>query len=269
MVKSSSNSSTFTMINVSLLNIDPEAQRKLAPGWVKAHIPIFDVDQLGYVVVNKRANGKFYVVDGQHRVELIRAVGWGDQKIHAELFEGLTQEEEARLFGARNDRRAVRKFDKFRISVTAGDPNATAIERIVREAGLKISDQSTDGQVCAVDALERIYAGGGIASAKEGPKALARTLRTISAAWGKQAASFNGAVMLAIGLVFIRYNGQVDEMDLAKKLAPIPGGAPGLLGKGRSQKELGGRSVHHCIASIVVNLYNKGRRTGKVEGWES
>lgn len=268
MAKSTGNSSTFTMISVAVLNVDPEAQRKLAPAWVKARVPEFDVDKLGYIVVNKRASGKFYVVDGQHRVELMRAVGWGDQKIHAELFDGLSQREEAALFRSRNDRRAIRKFDNFRIAVTAGDPVSCAIDRIVSDAGLAISDQSRNGTVCAVDSLERIYSGGGVASAKEGARALARTLNTISLAWGDQASSFNGAVMLAIGLVFIRYNGHIDEKELAKKLAPIPGGAPGLLGRGRSQKELSGRSVHHCIASIVVDTYNKGRRAGKVESWK-
>lgn len=269
MSKAVSNSSSFGMVNVSVLNVDPEAQRKLMPGWVKAHVPAFDVDKLGYIVVNKRSNGKLYTVDGQHRVELMRAVGWGDQKIHAEIFDGLDQAKEAAIFEARNDRRAVRKFDKFRISVTAGNPVSCAIERIVKEHGLVISDQSDDGHVCAVDALERIFAGAGIASAKEGPKALARTLKTLILAWGNQASNFNGAVMLPLGLVFLRYNGQIDEKDLAKKLGPLPGGAPGLIGRGRSMKELRGRSVAHCIASIIIDAYNKGRRVGKVESWDA
>ena len=34
----------------------------------------------------------------------MRAVGWGDQRIHAEVFDGLNQAEEAELFNARNDR---------------------------------------------------------------------------------------------------------------------------------------------------------------------
>jgi hypothetical protein len=267
--KTTRHASKFGAVLVSDLHIDPAAQRKLSMPWVKAHIDEFDVDQLGYIVVNRRADGRLYVVDGQHRTELMRAVGWGDQRIHAELFDGLTQQEEAELFNARNDRRAVRKFDHFRISVTAGDARATDIMNIVSSVGLVITDQQTDGGVNAVDKLEKIYDGGGITSAREGRSALARTLTTIKQAWGTSAANFNGALLHGIGLVQLRYNGAIDQKALATKLAPVKGGAPGLLGSARALRELSGRPVHHCVASIVVDIYNKGRRVGKLEDWET
>lgn len=261
--------SKFGSVLVSDLNIDPEAQRKLSSAWVKAHIDEFDVDQLGYIVVNRREDDKMYVVDGQHRVELMRAVGWGDQLIHAEMFSGLSQREEAELFNARNDRRAVRKFDHFRIAATAGDEMACEIYDIVQSVGLTISDQQTDGSVAAVDKLEKIYNGAGITSVREGKNALSRTLAVIKSAWGNSSAGFNGALLHGIGLVQLRYNGAIDQKALATKLAPIKGGAPGLLGNARALREMSGRPVHHCVASIVVDVYNKGRRTGKLDDWEA
>jgi hypothetical protein len=267
--KPSRHASKFGAVLVSELNIDHSAQRKLSMPWVKAHIESFDVDQLGYIVCNRRADGKWYVVDGQHRTELMRAVGWGDQRIHAELFEGLSQQEEAELFNARNDRRAVRKFDHFRISVTAGDARATDITNIVAAVGLVITDQQTDGGVTAVDKLEKIYEGGGITSAREGRSALTRTLTAIKQAWGTSPAGFNGALLHGLGLVQLRYNGAIDQKALATKLAPVKGGAPGLLGNARALREMSGRPVHHCVASIVVDIYNKGRRAGKLDDWEA
>lgn len=266
---SNSNSSKFGMVLVSELNVDPEAQRTLSPAWVKSHVPLFDVDQLGYIVVNKRVNGKQYIVDGQHRVELMRAVGWGDQRIHSEIFEGLTQAGEARLFNSRNDRKSVRPIDKFRIKVTGGDPASIDIQRIVTAHGLVISDECIDGHIVAVRSLEVVYAGAGIASPKEGPVALAKALKTLVQSFGKQASSVNGDVVRAIGMIYLRYNGKVKESDLVKKLAPIPGGCPGLLGKGRTMRELRGRPMAHCIASVVVDAYNRGRRTEKLDAWES
>lgn len=262
--------SKFGSVFVSELNIDPSAQRKLSMPWVKERIDKFDVNQLGYIVVNHRKeDDKLYVIDGQHRVELLRAVGWADHKVHAELFEGLTQKEEASLFNARNDRRAVRKLDHFRVSVTAGDETATDINNIVSSAGLVITDQQINGSISAVDKLEKIYEGGGITSVREGRQALARTLAVIKAAWGISPAGFNGSLLHGIGLVQLRYNGLIDQPALAKKLAPIKGGAPGLLGNARALREMSGRPVHHCVASIVVDIYNKGRRVGKLDGWES
>lgn len=263
------NSSAFKMIPISDLNIDPEAQRVLSPGWVKARIPHFDVDQLGYIVVNKRAGGKLFIVDGQHRVALMRAVGWADQTIHAEVFDGLNQAQEAELFLARNDRKAVRRYDKFRVAITSGDPVATDIDKIVRAHGLAISDQLKNGHIVAVDALEKIYMGGGIASPKEGPKALAKALGVLLKAWGNQASSVNGRVIQGLGLVELRYDGAIDQGALAQKLAPFPGGAPGLLGRGKSLQETSGKPLHHCIASIIVDMYNKGRRGTKLEKWDA
>lgn len=261
--------SKFGQVLVSDLNIDPNAQRKLSMPWVNAHVDEFDVDQLGYIVINIRADGAPYVVDGQHRVELMRAVGWGDQRIHAEIFRGLSVAEEAELFNARNDRRAVRKFDHFRISITAGDHRATEINNIVSAAGLSITDSQMDGGVTAVDKLEKIYDGGGITSAREGHHALASTLSTIKNSWGNSQAGFNGSLLYGIGLVQLRYNGKIDQKSLASKLAPIKGGAPGLLGNARALREMTGRPVHHCVAALVVDIYNKGRRTEKLEDWES
>lgn len=265
----SANSSKFGIVLVSGLHVDPEAQRKLSPAWVKAHVPLFDVDQLGFIVVNTRTSGKQYIVDGQHRVELMRAVGWGDQKIHAELFEGLTQAGEAELFNSRNDRKAVRNIDKFRIKITAGDEAACDIQKIVTAHGLLISDQVADGHIVAVAAIERVYEGAGIASPKEGPAALGKALKTLVQSFGKQQASVNGAVVQGLGMVYLRYNGKINEKELVDKLAPMPGGCPGLVGKGRSMRELRGRPLPHCIASIVVDIYNRGRRTEKIEAWES
>lgn len=267
--KSVCHASKFGAVLVSELNIDPAAQRKLSMQWVNDHVERFDVEQLGYIVVNRRADGKWYVVDGQHRVALMRAVGWGDQKIHAELFEGLDQRQEAELFNARNDRRAVRRFDHFRISVTAGDARAVDITQIVASVGLVITDQQTDGGISAVDKLERIYDGGGITSVKEGRIALQRTLSTIKHAWGTSPVGFNGALLHGIGLVQLRYNGAIDQKALATKLAPTKGGAPGLLGNARALREISGRPVHHCVASLVVDLYNKGRRIGSLDDWEA
>lgn len=267
--KTTKHASKFGMALVSELNINPSAQRKLSRQWVNAHIDTFDVDQLGYIVVNQRDDGRQYVVDGQHRVELMRAVGWGDQKIHAEFFFGLSQPEEATLFNARNDRRAVRRFDSFRISVTAGDARACDITRIVQQQGLLVTDGQQDGGITAVDKLEKIYDGAGIASPREGSAALSRTLGLIKTAWGTNPAGFNGALLHGIGMVQIRYNGAIDQKSLATKLAPVKGGAPGLLGNARALHEMSGRPVNHCVASIVVDLYNKGRRTGKLDDWES
>jgi hypothetical protein len=260
-------SSSLRWVPIHDITIDPEAQRQLSMQWVRGHVPEFDPEQLGIIVVNRRANGRVYCIDGQHRVALLREVGWGDQQIQCESYEGLTQAEEAELFLARNDRKSARVFDKFRIAITAKQELECDIDRIVRAQGLLISDQEGEGHVTAVTALTRIYQGGGIASEKEGPAALARTLKTIINAWGRSYAGFRGEIIKGIGLVQIRNNGSLDQAALAGKLAPYPGGPTGVFGAACSLKNIRSKSVSDCVAAIVVDAYNKGRRTGKLEDW--
>jgi len=187
--------------------------------------------------------------------------------VPCELFEGLTQSQEAELFLARNDRVAVRPYDKFKVAVTAGEDAPADIERIVRQQGLCVSAQLRDGAIMAVQALRHVYDGAGIADAKEGPSALGRTLKVILKAWGRQASGFQGAILEGLGMVQLRYDGKLDQESLAERLAPFPGGAPGLLGKAKAMREVRGRPVHHCVAAIVVDIYNRGKRAQKLEDW--
>lgn len=262
-------SSSLRWLPLAELNIDAQAQRSLRVAWVKGHVSDFDPEQIGYIVCNKRASGKVYVIDGQHRVELLREVGWGDQSVQCECFDGLTQAQEAELFLARNDRITVQTYDKFRVAVTAGDLTCCDIDRIVRAQGLSISDQKKDGGVMAVAGLQRVYLGAGIGASKDGPAALARTLKTVQRAWGRQASSFQGKVIEGLGMVQLRYNGKLDQEALAEKLAPFPGGAPGLLGKAKAIQDMRGRPLHQCVAAVIVDTYNRGRRSDKVEDWWS
>lgn len=261
--------STFRDVLISDLLVDPEAQRPFDQAWVQKRVVEFDADKLGIILVNRRPNGKLYVVDGQHRVGLLRAVGWGDQIIKCEMFDGLTVQEEARKFLERNDRKSVQTFDKFRIRVRAGDTTACDIDRIVRAQGLVVDIDEDDGCVRAVAALERIYGGAGLSSTKESPAALARTLKMIGSAWGRQASSFNGKIIEGVGLVQLRYDGALDQEALTKKLSTVSGGAPGVLARAKHVHEMKGRPLHHCVAAVVVDVYNQGRRAGKVDEWWS
>lgn len=259
--------SSLRWIPLADLQIDPEAQRRFSVGWVKARVAIFDPEKLGFIVVNRRTNGKVYAIDGQHRAALMRAVGWSDQQIQCEYYEGLTQREEALVFLARNDRKAVQPFDKFRVAVTGGVTEPCDIDRIVRAQNLVLDVEQKDGHINAVSALEYIYRGGGVTSAKEAPAALARTLKTVQGAWGRQSSSFIGKILEGVGLVQLRYDGKLDQDALSKKLALVSGGAPGILARAKNLKDIKGRPMNHCVAAVVVDVYNQGRRKGKVEDW--
>jgi hypothetical protein len=249
---------------VSCLEMDPAVQRKLRMAWVKEHVADFDPELFGEVVVSLRG-GRHLIVDGQHRVEILRQLGWADQKIPCLLYEGLTLAEEAKLFRGLGDRKGLRAFDDFRIAIVEGDPVACDIDRIVRAQGLTLSDQKKDGAVSAVDALRRVYCGATLKQSS--PVALGKALRLLKSAWGSSGSAFEGPMIIGAGLFFLRYNGSADESALVAKLAKVPGGPAGMIGRAKALTETKRRRVGECVAAGIVDAYNSGRRSGKLEDW--
>lgn len=265
-------SSSFRWIPIPDLVVDPDAQRPLRQSWVDATVPAFDPDKLGIITVNRRsADGKAYVVDGQHRIALVRAVGWADQQIHVEMFDGLSQAEEAALFLDRNRRINVRPLDKFRVRVTAGELVACDIVRIARHHGLRIANGPGVGHINAAGACESVYAGGRLGKAKDGPSALSKVFKTLVDAYGRdRLLNFEGALIEGLGLLFLRYGAAVDQTTIADRLAKAPGGPGGVIGRARSLRDIrGGNSIAHCVAIVLVELYNKGQRKAKLEDWRA
>jgi hypothetical protein len=260
-------STKIEWLPVCELKVDPEGQRALNKTWVAQKAKEFDPDKIGLIVVNRRRGGSTYIIDGQHRVAIILALGWDDQKIECEVFTGLSLEEEAAIFLWRNDRRAVRPYDSFRIRVRAKESVACDIKSIVERAGLTIENHGGGAaSVCAVSAMERIYLGAGV-NKNYGPKALADTLNIIIEAWGKQSTNFPGVLIEGLGLVKLRYGGNVNVGVLIKRMAKAIGGVPGLIGRARTSKEIHGQSVPRNVAAVIVDLYNRGKREKKLESW--
>lgn len=263
-------SSSQKWLPANALCVDPEAQRKLDRNWVKNRVSLFDAELLGCIVVNRRKDGKYRVLDGQHRLELIRTVGWGDQDVMCEVFEGYDQKQEALMFLGRNDARVVKTFDKFRVRITSGDPVACDIQRIVREAGMSLSETKTgEGHISSVVAMQRVYKGVGIAGAKDGPVVLAHTLYIIKEAWGRESRNFDAIVIEAIGMLLTRYGKTIDRSALISQLIKLAGGAVGLISKARGLRDLRHGSIASVAAGIMVERYNRGRRAGKLESWWS
>lgn len=241
---------------VNSLNIDPLVQRALIPARVKHLAKTFDLGKTGILKVSLRGDGKYYVIDGQHRVEGARAAGHGEAKVKCEVYRDLSRADEALYFLAENDVRAVSSLDKFRVGLTAGDPDCLAVNALVESFGLRVADGGAEGTVACVDRLLKIH--------RRDPELLKTTLDVATTAWGTRRAAVEQVILAGLANVLDSYNGSLDRAALVKKLSKYKGGPAGLLGNARSFADIRPISVTRAASEIVVEAYNRGRRAGQL-----
>ena len=112
------------------------------------------------------------------------------------------------------------------------------------------------GVIRAPKALVSIFALGG-------EPLLRRTLRVARDAWSGDIDAFDGTILRAIGRVLHQFTSEINDSDLANKLAKH--GTPGrMLGAARDHAKAMSIHVERAAIERVINVYNKGRRSRAV-----
>lgn len=136
------------------LKVDHAFQRELNEGWVGYLYDNYQPEALGTMVVSLRADGSLVALDGQHRIAMLRR-RQGDhldvpRTVKAEVFEGLSLDQEATLFLKRNDRKAVGTIDQWKARIVAGDSVACRVDAILRAHGACWDTNNHHGYTCVV-----------------------------------------------------------------------------------------------------------------------
>ena len=242
-------------VPISEMRVSPRAQRTFQRPQAEGYAADFDLEALGYPIVNRR-DGSYWIVDGQHRIYALKLIGWGDQQVQCECYEGLSEAGEAELFLRRDSRRAISTFDRFTIGVVAQRGEDCEIDRIVREHGLTISKGATG--IGAVGTLRRVYR-------RSGPEVFSRMLWIVRDAYGDP--GFQASVMDGIGLVCQRYGAKLDSLKVVDQLGSARGGLNGLLSRAHLLRKQTGNAQSHCVAAACVQIVNSGRGGGKLIQW--
>jgi hypothetical protein len=169
--------------------------------------------------------------------------------VECEVYDNLSEAEEAELFLRRDKRRAINAFDKYRIAVVAGRAIETHIDEILTSVGLTVSRAGGPGRVIAVDALRRVHS--------LGERTLLSVLVTLRETFGEYTANN----LVGLGLVFNRYQDRLDPDQLRDKLLHLRGGASRLDQRARQIQAQTGVILTHCVAAAIVDVYNT--RPGK------
>jgi len=254
--------SKLVKVEAQKLRTHPYAQRELLQHKLKQLKEDLDLDAIGVLHgVEYAINGEYaiWIIDGQHRWRALMDHGFGEWevevKIHTEVKDDARASE---LFLKLNNRAVVKAYDKYENARRAGHNNAVSIAKIATERSLRVDRQSADGHLCCITVLMNVWN-------FDGGNTLILTLDTLLAAWGRTAAAVEGKLIEGLGTLYKTFNGTIDRPVLVKKLAKYPGGASGLIGDARGLRQFRHASVSRCVAERIIELYNVGRRNGKLD----
>jgi len=234
-------------------------QRDISERRINSIVNGFNWRAFGAIYLSIR-NGEPYVVDGGHRVEA--ALRMGIKEVPAIIYEGLTYEEEARMFVDLNgDRGPVPAISRFKARLEYREPKAQSIKEISEKCGFKICLTTPKGYACnyqisAVGALENIYDIGGRSLLED-------TLNIIAAACKGEPNSLTGMFINAVAIVLKNFGKSLDRQRLVEKLSVV---STGELRKKAAyyQALLGRRHIRFHLAQAIIDVYNLHKKKDKL-----
>ncbi len=242
-------------------NNDEGYQRSIRGPKLDKMIRDYEEGRLTIPVLSEREDGSLWALDGQHRIEMLKALGV--QVVMADIRHGLTLGDEARLFYQLNDdQTAVDRFDKFNARVSAGEPKAVAILKAVHGWGYRMDRGGTgDRGIAAAAALEYVY--------DLGPAVLNETLETLSVAFRADSKALDAQFIAGLG-TFLHSWRDDPKFSRDRMLDTFTAHAAIEIIKAwrRARLEVGGdsNSSRAGIAAALQAVYNGNRKKGRLTG---
>ena len=115
-------------------------QRPLSAEKIKKNKREFNMDRVNAILVNYR-DGKFYVIDGQHTLELL--IEMGETEGFAKILIGRSFKYESELFYKQDDGNSrVSAWDKYVARIAAGEPIAIIGKKVCDKYGITIKNRN-------------------------------------------------------------------------------------------------------------------------------
>jgi len=245
-------------VDVCLIDVDSNYQREIRPKLVERILRHFSWAKFGALVLTRKDDGRYNVVEGQHR--------WKAADMHpdvkavpAVIVPHAGMADEAGSFLAINrDRMPVTSVEQYWAGLTAGDPTALAVSAVLQSAGCDVVP--TQGYyrphlTNSIGAVRRCLE-------RYGDEATRRSLLAIRAAWPNEAQALRGTLITALARI-IRNNPGLVDADLAAALRPQS--IAKLTAHAEAFRKLSGGSSETAITKAVVEIYNKGKRVNVIQ----
>lgn len=248
----------FGWIYLDTVGIDERIQRPINQGEVNRIAKEFDPAALGTITLSARVdeagNTTYWVIDGQQRRAGALKAGF-DGPVRADIHYGLTLADEAKLFRELNFRRAVQPVQLFKTALIEEDPDALAVDKILRDLGIAFG--TPRGFMGAKSALRLVHR-------RNGETTLRWAFTQVQKIYDGdgRGGCYDAAVVEAFFHLYNHFGSRIDETNLYNKLASKGGGTADLLGQARTIKATrNGRLVINVIRAILAR-YNQGKHAG-------
>jgi len=253
----------YLKINTKDIFIPEHAQRKFKQqhgDYLAAH---FTMEKYKPIDISFR-DGKYWVIDGQHRLYAIKKRKGGDCTILCYVHYGMTEYDEAMFFLEQGKGIAkILTTDRARIRFEIGDETIVGMVHGAEKAGF-IVDFSTNkviNRIVAVAALEQVY--------KElGTEQYYKMLHTLKNAYNGRSDSLTREMLYGFGLFFLKYQGKFEPNALANSLR-TKATPSDIVIEGRSYGKA--KSGHSGLISngvpfarAILHYYNANRKANKL-----
>lgn len=244
---------------VAELDVDYSYQHRPYASAIDALNKDFREAHSGFILVNRRADGSLWIVDGQtrHAVHKLRNLRW----IRAEMLHGFTQAEEAEVYLLKCINATRMLVDFFLAEFIAQRPVAVLIHTILGKHGIAIESYATSHHhrhasvpvVSCVTTLKRM-----IGKDPSGAT-LQMVLEIIKDTWDLNQSTMTSVFLDALHKIFIVHGHDIDRKSFAAKLGAH---RPEDLREQAMLLRLGTLpllSVGTALQRVFIDLYNSGR----------
>ena len=231
-----------------------EAQRHMNQKRVDHIAANLDPDAIGVITVSPGKDGKYHIIDGQHRVAAIKQA-WGDaQQVPCQVIEEADGPAEAAdiWLTVNTDRATPHSFERFGVAITAGRELECAVNEVIEASAFVLGK----GGIQAVQVCISIHE-------NQGAGALAWVLDASDQIWKAGGPAGQASILegLAAFLKRFRYeevDGKVHDFDDARliKQVALRYVPSRLIGSARAARETFGGSMAVSVARVMTRAYN-------------
>lgn len=245
-------------VPVDEIDVDGNYQRDIKPKLVQKILRDFSWTKFGAIVLSRQEGGRFTVVEGQHR--------WKAASLHpdvdrvpAVVVRHDDTAGEARSFLAINrDRMAVSTVEQYWAGLTAGDPQAAAISKVLLSAGCDVVPEqghyrpNLTNSITSIDRCLKRY----------GEAATRRALLVVRGAWPNEAKALRGVLITALARIIRANEKTISDAELVTVIRRESFAK--LTAHAEAFRKLSGGSAETALAKTITELYNKGKRVNTI-----